>query len=812
MKKYKRAIRLVKRLLYSRFFRATFVFTRYYDKNKKLKNEILFQSYDGSSISGNVYYMLEEIYKDHFYDQYKKYIVCDPKEYATIKRFLHNKNMVRSIKLVKIHSRKYCKLLTRAKYLINNSTFPSYFIKKDGQVYVNTWHGTPLKAMGRNIKNSPNELGNTQRNFMMADYLLYQNEFMFEKMKKDYMLDNFFKGKYVLSGYPRNDAFYNNASRENIKEKLEVSDKKIVVYMPTWRGSLVNKDNLIQYHYIMYLLLELDNKTDNDTVIYVKLHNYANSMINYDQFKHIREFPKGYETYEFLNIADVLVTDYSSVFFDYANTKRKIVLFAYDKKEYLKDRGMYLEYDQLPFKIVENISDLSAELKNINDYEEYEEFYNQFCNYDSPNTAKKICDYLFKGVTDQSIKVIEGEKFANNKENVLIFGGALLKNGITTALKGIFQNIDLTKRNYILTFYKSKVEKNKKEINFFKNVDYIPIQGRRNATFSEYIASGLYFYFKTNAKPILNKINKMYHREIKRIYPNLKFDYVIHFSGYEKSIMHLFKLMDAQKMIYVHNDLVKEEKTKGNFHKNSLIEAYEKFDKIVLVRESQIQTTKQYLGKTTNLDKIKVAHNFNNIELILKNTDKPICLEDETFLNVDLNRLIQILEDKNSIKFINIARFSKEKGIDRLVRAFDRFNKQNPNNYLIIIGGYGKQFNEIKELIETIDNEKIVLIKNIRNPYPILNKCDCFILSSYYEGLPMTIMESLILGKKVISTDIEGPREFLQQGYGYLVENSEEGLYNGMKAFVNGELENLRKFDAEDFNNKASQEFEELFN
>ena len=76
----------------------------------------------------------------------------------------------------------------------------------------------------------------------------------------------------------------------------------------------------------------------------------------------------------------------------------------------------------------------------------------------------------------------------------------------------------------------------------------------------------------------------------------------------------------------------------------------------------------------------------------------------------------------------------------------------------------------------------------------------------------MTIMESLILGKKVISTDIEGPREFFQQGYGYLVENSEEGLYNGMKAFVNGELENLRKFDAEDFNNKASQEFEELFN
>ena len=74
------------------------------------------------------------------------------------------------------------------------------------------------------------------------------------------------------------------------------------------------------------------------------------------------------------------------------------------------------------------------------------------------------------------------------------------------------------------------------------------------------------------------------------------------------------------------------------------------------------------------------------------------------------------------------------------------------------------------------------------NPFSILKKCDYFILSSLYEGLPMSIMEALILDKPVICTNIDGPRKFLEQGYGYIVDNSVAGLFKGMKDAFDGEI------------------------
>ena len=102
--------------------------------------------------------------------------------------------------------------------------------------------------------------------------------------------------------------------------------------------------------------------------------------------------------------------------------------------------------------------------------------------------------------------------------------------------------------------------------------------------------------------------------------------------------------------------------------------------------------------------------------------------------------------------------------------------------------------------------ENVIIIKSLSNPYAIINRCDLFILASYYEGLPMTIMEALILNKPVVSTNITGPREFLKNGYGYLVENSEEGILEGMKKYTETGLKELKKFDADDFNKEALKE------
>ena len=91
---------------------------------------------------------------------------------------------------------------------------------------------------------------------------------------------------------------------------------------------------------------------------------HAKDNVALKSFKHIKRFPSNYETYDFLNICDVLVTDYSSVFFDFACTRKKIVLFPYDKEEYLQDRGMYFSMDELPFPQVVDIVSLLEELRS----------------------------------------------------------------------------------------------------------------------------------------------------------------------------------------------------------------------------------------------------------------------------------------------------------------------------------------------------------------------------------------------------------------------------------------------------------------
>ena len=174
-----------------------------------------------------------------------------------------------------------------------------------------------------------------------------------------------------------------------------------------------------------------------------------------------------------------------------------------------------------------------------------------------------------------------------------------------------------------------------------------------------------------------------------------------------------------------------------------------------------------------------------------------------------VDQINKILNDNSIFKYINIARFSPEKGLMRLVKGYRSFVNDHPDTCLFIIGGYGNDYQEILDYVLDNKLDKVVLIKSLSNVYPILSKCDVFFLSSFYEGLPMTIMEALILDKPVVCTNITGPREFLSQGYGYLVPDSDDGIYQGFEDSYRKDL-NLKKFDAEAFNKQAIEEFYSL--
>lgn len=811
MKLIEPVIRNIKKYNKDMTFKSKFIYTKYYQELQIKDDEVLLESFNGLNFNGSMYYLLLELCKNDKYKRYKKYISlkADINIIKGVKQILKralSEEEMENVEIVSRNSDLYCKILAEAKYLITNVTFPYYFMRKKGQIYLNTWHGTPLKGLGRNIKDKPDEIGNVQRNFMHATHLIYPNEYTFDIMRKDYMIEKYYNGEYIVSGYPRNEIFFDEQLKQEVRKKLGLENKKVAVYMPTYRDKEKEKKHDKQFYYIMHVLYEMEKLLSDDVIVFVKLHHYVSGRINFSDFKKIKPFPSEYETYEFLNIADCLITDYSSVMFDFANTEKKIILYCYDKEQYMNGRSIYFDIDTLPFPRANTAKELCEEIENIENYEKYEQFRNKYCNFDNRDISKNVCSYIFEGKKSSDIKIIDGKSYHNGKENVLIFAGELRKNGITSALKAMLNNVNLDDKNYAITFYAGRTESDKQTINeLSEKIDYFPLIGEKNLRIKDAIYQYLYFRLNINTKLVNKNLSNIFKTEIHRVFPEMQFDYAIHYSGYERMIMHLFANMDAKKIIFTHNNLIEENKQKNNLHLPSLENAYDTFDNIVVIRESMKAEVEKNVKKV-NSNKIVLVHNINDIDKIKEKSKDEVMFDKETYCNFKIEQIKEILEDEKVTKFINIARYSKEKGMERLISAFQKYRETNKNCYLIIIGGYGKNFDNILKFIEDNNVENVVIIKSLSNPYPILAKCDLFILSSYYEGLPMSIMEALILDKPVISTNISGPKEFLEKGYGLLVENSEEGLLQGMNSYKENGLKNLAKFDAEKFNKNALNE------
>ena len=779
-------------------------YIKYYKNLKLDEKSILLESQHGREINGNIFYIIQELCNNDLYAQYKINLTVDKPSKNKIESVLKNYNFTR-VKTVCINTDKYYKTIATAKYLINDNTFLPFFIKKDGQVYLNTWHGTPLKTLGKKIKNDMHNIGNTQRNFILADYLLYPNEYTMDHIVKDYMIENLSKAKALIEGYPRNTAFFDNARKQELIEKHKLKNKQVIAYMPTWRGVASNQDTDIQQISLKEHLDSMEQKLAENQVMYVNLHPIERAMVDYSNYKKIKPFPEQYETYEFLNCCDILITDYSSVFFDYALTKKKIILFTYDKEQYLADRGLYISLDELPFPKVESINDLFKEINSEKKYDD-SEFLQKFCNYDNINATKKICELMiFNNKTN--LKIIDLPN--NNKENVLIYSGNLAKNGITTALLNLLEKIDLNDKNYYLTFPARKVRRNKETLLKFPNgANYIPIMGKMNTSIKGKFVSYLYEKGYISTKTLLKNIKEDYMLEIKRLYCYIKFNTVIQYNGYEDKRIILFSLFDANRVIYAHSDMYSEIFIKGNQKLDTCKYAYENYDKIALVSEGLIEQSSKILDVK---EKFYVCNNVFDYKRVLNMSKENIKLDEKTVSNITKEELEEILNNQDLKKFIAIGRFSKEKGLDRLLNAFEEFWKSHDDTYLVVIGGYGKEYkNLLKQLSKLNCKNNVALIKSMNNPYSVLNKCDYLIFPSRYEGFGLVIIEADVLGKPVVSTDIAGPRKFMQMNNGQLVENSTKGIKQGLDLLYYNKVKPMN-VDYEKYNQEAIKEFYNLF-
>lgn len=495
-------------------------YTKMYETMPVDENIILLESKHGDDLAGNIFSILQEVTSPQ-YEDYNIYLVVKETNKESIQKLLENYDIT-GVNFVIIKSDEYVKLLATAKYLITDTSFPTYYIKKSNQVYLNTWHGTPLKKMGRTVLNREYGLGNIQRNFLISDYLLYQNEFSKEIFLEDYMIDKIYKGKVLLSGYPRNTAFFNTNRYQEIRQKCGIDDKQVIMYMPTWRGMLHKKDNKKQVKQIYDYFISIDNKLNDNQVFYVKLHTFVKQKIDYSHFIHIKPFPEEFETYDFLNATDMLVTDYSSIMFDYAVSKKKIVLFTYDKEEYLDGRGMYLDIDELGFPVVNTVDGLIEEINNKEF--DYTDFFDKYCSLDNKNCTKLVCEAVILNDENKDLRV---EKAQYSDNNILLFINKIPRGNRLPQLIDSLNLLDTTHLNYFVCFRAGKFKARSIELsNLKREINYFPIQNGLAATLSEKIATVLSTKLGLKFGFITSKIRSLTNREKLKNFGQTKFTFL----------------------------------------------------------------------------------------------------------------------------------------------------------------------------------------------------------------------------------------------------------------------------------------------
>lgn len=366
---------------------------------------VIFAAYNGRSYACSPKAVYEYMVHDDRFLGYRFIWIFDsPEKY----KFLE-KN--RNTKVVKSQSAKCERYLHLAKYWIFNFRAMDHWVPGRGQVYVQCWHGAPLKRLGYDITNSDNAMNSIReiRSKYKTDvkrftYLLSSCKFVTEKFSSAWNLKGFGKsGALLETGFPRND-FLNIFTDENVsfvKKRLglDTCNKKIVLYAPTWRDNQYDSskgyvyENPVDFAYLQKNLGE-------EYIILFRAHYLVADNFDFDAYAgFLYDVSKYDDINELYIIADLLITDYSSVFFDYAILRRPMLFYMYDMEEYRdKMRGFYLDVDDLPGPIVRTEKELADAVRTAGREEgeagRLKEFNDKYNSMNDGRAAKRLVDII----------------------------------------------------------------------------------------------------------------------------------------------------------------------------------------------------------------------------------------------------------------------------------------------------------------------------------------------------------------------------------------------------------------------------------
>ena len=353
------------------------------------KNLIVFSSFGGRNYSGNPRVISERIHEKNLNYRIiwlikKEAVITDLPDY---------------VKRIDTDSFLATFYLYTAKYWIDDSRKKIKYVKRKKQLYFQTWHGTPLKKIEFDAKDKlpKRYLAYAKKDSESITYLLSGNRYSSEKYVSAFNID---PSKILEVGTPRNDKL---ASSKEKVPNLKIN----ILFAPTFRNNIkdngitqlewIGVDNLRKFFKEQRQELNFMTKfhpnvhrklaTDSKSIEYMKKHQIT--LIN-----------DGIPLEILFEEIDVLITDYSSIFFDFALTKKPIILFNYDEKEYSLERGFYIQLSELPILSVQNSYDLVDIFKKQREklLESSQELLDYIGNYETGASTEKVIELIERDI------------------------------------------------------------------------------------------------------------------------------------------------------------------------------------------------------------------------------------------------------------------------------------------------------------------------------------------------------------------------------------------------------------------------------
>ena len=339
------------------------------------KTTIIFETFNGRSYACSPKALYECMLSDPKFKKYT-FVWCFryPEQYA----FLADNPRT---KLVTYESLEYFHAYTRAKYWVVNSMIPLQIAKRKQQVMLQTWHGTPLKRLRGDIVQDTQGVLNTHDDLVKKnhldstryDYFVVPSPRTVKNFVSAFALPVGEKRDLVLeTGYPRNDFLhsYHQSDVETIRQRLKLPEgRKVILYAPTWRDDQYS-DELGFVYEPPIDFAKLRAELGDEYIVLFRAHYFVADT--YDFSRH-EGFVYNVSSVDDINelyiVSDVLITDYSSVLFDFANLQRPMIFFMYDRVHYQKElRGFYFPPEELPGDIVSTQAEVTSHLKELEVY------------------------------------------------------------------------------------------------------------------------------------------------------------------------------------------------------------------------------------------------------------------------------------------------------------------------------------------------------------------------------------------------------------------------------------------------------------